>query len=131
ANDNPTAVRRMVADFGDGTYGVHLGNNFYREDADLPTWNAASTDQCYAGLGHDGSLWVALVEKAYTHYRTGANTYASLNNGDPQDALRAYNETSVGEDDFAAGSNSATVANDVYNHWNAYQSCTICTGSVP
>ena len=29
-------VRQLVVDFGDGTYGVHLGNNFYRVDADLP-----------------------------------------------------------------------------------------------
>lgn len=130
ALDNPGAVRSMVADFGDGTYGVRLGGNVYRVDADLPTWNAYSTDQVYAGLGTGNSLWVAIVEKAYAHFRTGANTYASLANGDPADALRAYNLTSVGENYYAAGSNSATVANDVYNHWNAYQSCTVCTGTV-
>lgn len=131
ANDHPYAIRQMVADFGDGTYGVRLGNNFYRVDADLPTWNALSTDQCYAGLGQDGALWVPLVEKAYASYRTGANTFASLNWGDPADALRAYNATAVGENYYAAGSSSTTVANDVFNHWNAFQSCTICTGSVP
>jgi hypothetical protein len=130
ALDNPTAVRHMVADFGDGTYGVKLGNNFYRVDGDLPTWNATSTDQQYAGLGVGGSLWVALVEKAYAIHRIGANTYASLNNGDPADALRAYNLTNVGQSYFAAGSNSASVANSVFDHWNAYQSCNICTGTV-
>src|SRR5262249_51284851 len=124
------AVRSMVADFGDGTYGVYLGSNFYRVDGDLPTWSATSTDQRYAGLGAGGSLWVAIVEKAYASFRTGANTYASLANGDPADALRAYHLSSVGENYYAAGSNSATVANDVYAHWNAYQSCTICTGTV-
>jgi hypothetical protein len=131
ANDNPSHIRSMVADFGDGTYGVALGNSVYRVDADLPTWNAASTDQVYAGLGHGGSLWVAIVEKAYTHHRTGANTYASIGWGDPADAMRQINATSVGQNYYAAGSNAATVANDVYNHWNAYQSCTICTGTVP
>ena len=131
ANDHPGAIRSMVADFGDGTYGVRLGNSFYREDADLPTWSATSTDQKYAGLGQGGGLWVALVEKAYAYHRTGANTYGSLDYGDAADALRAYNLSSVGENYYAAGSNSATVANDVYNHWNAYQSCTVCTGSVP
>jgi hypothetical protein len=131
ANDHPNAARSLVADFGDGTYGVALGGKFYRVTGDLPTWSAASSDLKFAGLGHDGSLWVALVEKAYASYRTGANTYASLNNGDPQDALKAYGETSVGEHYYAVGSNSTTLANDVYTHWNAYQSCTICTGTVP
>jgi hypothetical protein len=131
AHDNQAAVRHMVADFGDGTYGVRLGNNFYRVDADLPTWSAASMDQRFAGLGTEGSLWVPLVEKAYAHFRTGANTYDSLGWGNPADALNAYNHTGVGTNYYAAGSSSTTVANDVYNHWNAYQSCTICTGSVP
>ena len=131
AQDSPGTIRSMVADFGDGTYGVRLGNNFYRVDADLPTWNATSTDQQFAGLGRDGSLWVALTEKAYASYRTGANTYASLAGGDPADALRAYNLTSVGQSYFPAGSNSASVANSVFTHWNAYQSCNISTGSVP
>ena len=130
ALDNPGAVRSMVADFGDGTYGVRLGNNFYRIDADLPTWNATSTDQQYAGLGHDGSLWVALVEKAYAHFRRGTNTYASLSGGDPADALRAYNLTGVGQNYYAVGSNATTLANDIYNHWNAYQATNICTGTV-
>jgi hypothetical protein len=131
ALDNPGAIRSMIADFGDGTYGVRLGSSFYRVDADLPTWNAGSYDQRFAGLGQGGSLWVALIEKAYTHHRTGANTYASLAWGDPTDALRAYNLTSVSYSYFAAGSSSTSVANSVYSHWNAYQSCTICTGSVP
>ena len=26
-------------------------------------------------------MWVAVVEKAYAHYRTGANSYASLSGG--------------------------------------------------
>src|SRR5262249_6509941 len=129
ANDNPNDIRGMVADFGDGTYGVRLGGSFYRVDADLPTTGLYSTTPSNAGFGHDGSMWVAVVEKAYASYRTGANTYASLDYGDPADALRAYNLGSVGETHYAAGSNATTVANEVYNHWNAYQACTICTGS--
>jgi hypothetical protein len=131
ANDHPEAARSLVADFGDGTYGVALGGNFYRVNAYLPTWSTYSTTPKYAGLGHDGSLWAALVEKAYAYYRTGANTYASLNGGDPAAALRAFGETSVGEDYFPAGSSSTSVANDIANHWNAYQSTTVSFGSVP
>lgn len=129
-NDNQNLARRMVADFGDGTYGVRLGNNFYRVDGDLPTTSAASTNPIYAGLGHGGSLWVALIEKAYTHFRTGANTYASIAGGDPADALRAFNLGSVGQNYYAAGSNATTLANAIYNRWNSYQACDICTGTV-
>jgi hypothetical protein len=129
ANDHQYAIRRMVADFGDGTYGVWLGSSFYRVDADLPTWSAASTDQLYAGLGHDNSLWVAIIEKAYAHYRTGANTYASLAWGNPGDALGAYHLTSVGTSYFTG--NATAVANSIYTHWNAYQSTTLAVGSVP
>lgn len=131
ARDNPTHIRHMVADFGDGTYGVKLGSKFYRVDADLPTWSAGSTDQMYAGLGQEDSLWVAIVEKAYAHFRTGANTFASLGWGDPEDAMVAYNTSAVGQSYFAAGSNSTTVANTVFSHWNAFQNTTICTGTVP
>jgi Ca2+-binding RTX toxin-like protein len=130
ALDNPGHIREFVADFGDGTYGVRLGGNFYRVDGDLPTWSSGSTDQVYAGLGLENSLWVAIVEKAYTHFRTGANTYASLANGDPQDALRAYGLTSVGENYYAASSSDTTLANDIYNRWNSFQNTVICTGAV-
>ncbi len=130
ALDNPGQIREFVADFGDGTYGVRLGGNFYRVDGDLPTWSAGSTDQQYAGLGIENSLWVAIVEKAYTHFRTGANTYASLANGDPADALRAYGLGSVGENYFAASSSDASLANDIYSHWNSFQNTVICTGAV-
>jgi Ca2+-binding RTX toxin-like protein len=129
ANDHQYAIRRMVADFGDGTYGVALGNNFYRVDADLPTWSPLSWDQPFAGLGHDGSLWVAIIEKAYAFHRFGANTYASLSGGNPADAMRAYNLTSVGENYFTW--NPTAVANSITMHWNAYQSVTISTGFVP
>ena len=64
-NDNPHAIRQHVADFGDGTYGVHLGNNFYRVDNDLPVASASATSPAYAGLGREGSMWAAVIEKAY------------------------------------------------------------------
>jgi len=131
AQDSPWKVKGMVVDLGDGTYGVSLGSNFYRVDADLPTWNAASNDPSFAGLGQSNSLWVAIVEKAYTHHRTGANTYNSISWGDPADGMRQLNATNVGQRFFGVSSNGAPVANEVYSHWNAYQACTICTGSVP
>jgi Ca2+-binding RTX toxin-like protein len=127
---SPQQAQRIVADFGDGTYGVKLGNSFYRVDGDLPTWNDYSTDQQFAGLGQQNSLWVAVVEKAYADFRTGANTYASLNGGDPADAMRAFGLTGVDESYYAASSADSGPANSVYSHWDAWQDTVICTGAV-
>jgi len=131
AQDNPTHIRHMVADFGDGTYGVRLGDSFYRVDADLPTWNAWSTDQRFAGLGMQNSLWVAIVEKAYTHFRTGANTYASLASGWPEDAMRAYNLTSVDGEYFEDTTSDTSLANEVFTHYYHEQNTTICVWNPP
>ena len=81
AKSNANSVRQTVVDLGDGTYAVALGNSFYRVDADLPTRSAQSKDLTYAKFGLSGSMWVPIVEKAYAHFRTGANTYESLNGG--------------------------------------------------
>ena len=130
AHDNPNHIRSMVADFGDGTYGVRLGNSFYRVDGELPTWNAGSTDQEFAGLGLQDCLWVAIIEKAYADFRTGANTYDSLGWGSTLDAMNAYNLTGVNSSYHSAASSDIAVADAVYSHWNSYQNTVICTGSV-
>jgi hypothetical protein len=91
ARTNPQAIRQNVADFGDGTYGVRLGNNFYREDGDLPVTKSGTP--AFANLGAGNSLWVAVVEKAFAHYRTSAATYESLSNGWASEALAAFRAT--------------------------------------
>ena len=133
-NDNQYVGREMVADFGDGTYGVRLGGSFYRVDGDLPTWSATSTDPRNAGLGHQGSLWVAIVEKAYAFHRTGGanHSYRSLDGGDPSDANVAFNMTGVGGAYYGAGSDAQTVANTLYERWwRVNNSATIGTGGTP
>ena len=65
ANDRPNTLRQNVVDFDDGTYGVRLGNSFYRVDNDLPVASATSTAPVYAGLGQGNSMSVAPVEKAF------------------------------------------------------------------
>jgi hypothetical protein len=70
AKVNPQVIRERVVDLGDGTYAVQFTTGstttYVRVDGDLPTsaWGVA-----YAKLGRQGSLWVALVEKAYAFYR--------------------------------------------------------------
>ena len=78
ARVNQNVVRQLVADLGDGTFAVQIEQKQYRVDADLAYAGSAERELYYADLGHDDSLWVAIVEKAWALYRDG--TYDSLNN---------------------------------------------------
>ena len=86
ANTSPDLIRKMIVDFGDGTYGVKFktatnATKFYRVDNDLATFGATSDTPAYAGLGQDGAMWVAIAEKAYAYARRTQGTYASLSAG--------------------------------------------------
>jgi Ca2+-binding RTX toxin-like protein len=75
-------IRNSIADLGDGTYAVRFSSGFgpsiyFRVDNELPANNIASGGGAmadgivYARLGHDDSMWVAIMEKAYAVYRGG------------------------------------------------------------
>jgi hypothetical protein len=125
ARDNPNALRQNVVDFGDGTYGVRLGNNFYRVDNDLPVANPASSRPAYAALGAERSMWVAVVEKAFAHYRRGANSYSSLQGGWGVEVNRAFRAKSVGDRSINSYSSAAAMAADLANLAAAGQAVTI------
>jgi titin len=84
AYSEPQKLMNMGVDLGDGTYAVRFysgGNPVYvRVDGELPTgyWNYGLNNQT---PGADGNEWGSIFEKAYAFFRTGANTYASLNYG--------------------------------------------------
>ncbi len=82
ADANAEYIQQMVVDLGDGTYAVRFyqdGQEVYvRVDADLWTEGGFLT---YAGFGHEGSLWVAIVEKAYAYFRKQLGTYKSIAGG--------------------------------------------------
>lgn len=82
AATDPQAITQMIAPMGDGTYAVRFfdrGNEVYvRVDADLPISSYGLT---YADLSPSGEIWVAIAEKAYAHFRSGRNSYSSLNGG--------------------------------------------------
>jgi hypothetical protein len=130
ALDSPNTVRQRVVDFADGTYGVQLGNNFYRVDADLPVYTGTSS-LAYAKLGAENSMWVAVVEKAYAHYRTGANSYASIENGWAVDVNKAFGATSTTHAAISGYSSATAMANDVYARWIGYQAVTMGFTSIP
>lgn len=125
ARTNQNTVRQTVVDLGDGTYAVRLGGSkYYRVDADLPTLSATSWTPSYAGLGVQGSLWCALVEKAYTYYRTGANTYASIAGGVGAQGLPGLNATGVGEKYFSTYANGQAILNDIASKLSAGKALT-------
>ena len=98
AGDNGWAVRRSIVDFGDGTYGVHLGANFYRVDAVLPL-AAGSTAPNYANLGAENSIGVSIAEKAIAlaDQRTpGSPDYADLASTGADEVFAFFGSASTG-----------------------------------
>lgn len=110
AKDSPQSLRENIVDFGDGTYGVHYGDKFFRVDNDLPVWQG--TDQpVYADLGRGDALWVAIAEKAFSHYRRGDNKYDSLEGGWMIEVNVALRSMAPESKSFASFSNTTELAN--------------------
>ena len=84
AYSEPQKLMNMGVDLGDGTYAVRFVRNgvtsYVRVDGDLSTgyYNGGMAN---LQPGANGNQWACLFEKAYAFFRTGANTYASLNWG--------------------------------------------------
>jgi Ca2+-binding RTX toxin-like protein len=93
ARNNPDHIRQTVADLGDGTFVVDFKDNsnknvYVRVDGDLPSYSDGSL--AYARFGKGKSIWVPVIEKAWTFYRNeqpagqgsgpnaGQGTYASI-----------------------------------------------------
>ncbi|QDU23737.1 C2 family cysteine protease [Urbifossiella limnaea] len=128
AKHDPMAVRGRVVDFDDGTYGVRLGNNFYRVDNDLPVAVGGATP-VNAGFGAENSMWVAVAEKAYAHFRTaGANSYASLQGGRAAEVYQAFGSTNAVTSNFADYGSATALANEMYRRFAAGEMLSIGTG---
>jgi hypothetical protein len=77
---DPARIRRSIFDMGNGLYGVDLQpygqDQYVVVNADLPT--DAYGNLLWAHLGHQNSLWVALIEKAWTFAKpVPANVYTA------------------------------------------------------
>ncbi len=94
----PDVITDRVVDFGDGTYGVHFLrgglDEFVRVDGDVPV--NASGAPFYAGLGEEGSVWTAVVEKAFAFFRRSQGTYSSLDFGGMSEAYEALGQGGTG-----------------------------------
>lgn len=91
AKTNPGWLKQTIVDLGDGTYCVQFTKGttkaYVRVDADLPT--ATGGGLAYVNFGAQGSLWVALIEKAWASFRTNAASYASIDGGWMDESYRA------------------------------------------
>src|SRR5262249_2322723 len=91
---------------------------------DLPVFSGSAT-LAFANLGAQSSMWVAVEEKAFAFYRTGANSYASLANGWSVEVNRAFGTTAPGDQAISSYANAAAMADDIFRHWNAYEAGTV------
>ncbi len=91
AKVDPMEIRQTVADLGDGTYAVHFHRDskdvYVRVNADLPSWSQGNL--AYANFGANGSLWVAVIEKAYALFRGSTASYGSIESGWMSEAFDA------------------------------------------
>ncbi len=78
AISRPAKLEALAVDLGDGTYAVEFKRSgvtsVVRVDGDFSTGQASP--------GASGSIWPLVFEKAYALFRTGQNTFNSLNQGD-------------------------------------------------
>lgn len=95
AKTNPGLLKQTIVDLGDGTYAVQFTKNtskvYVRVDADLPV--RAGGGLAYVNFGAQGSLWVALIEKAWASFRTNAASYASIDGGWMDESYKALGMT--------------------------------------
>ena len=93
------AIRRAMVDFGDGTYGLNLGGNFYRVDGVLPLAPNSSSVPNYARLGPENCIWVSIAEKgiAFADQRNpGQPNYADLGSTGADEVLTLFGSASTG-----------------------------------
>lgn len=80
ANTSPSWLRNTAVELGDGTYAVRFFDGgsakYVRVDNDLAMSSDGSTP-AFAQYGNEGSMWVAVLEKALARYQ--GNSYAGIN----------------------------------------------------
>jgi hypothetical protein len=110
AKTDPSRIRQSVLDMGDGTYLVQFSKGankvYIRVDGELPVMPGGQLD--YAGTGAQGSIWVAILEKAFTIFHSQAPTYAAIDGGWMDEAFAALGASP--SDIYSAATPTALVA---------------------
>ena len=128
AQTKPERIREMVVDLGDGTYAVQFkkaGNTVVvRVDADLPvtSWG----ELAYSNFGRQGSLWVAIAEKAFTFVRGNVASYKSLDAGWMDESYRAMG---LGSKDVYSTEGPQALMNLIRKELEAGKSVTYAVGT--
>jgi Ca2+-binding RTX toxin-like protein len=128
AKTDAIRIRQSVVDLGDGTYAVQFWANgsprFMRVDADLST---SSGYLVYASLGQQNSLWVPIMEKAFTYFRKGLNTYASISSGWMNEVFTDLNAPVVTTQWSGSWSSAGALLNYIQGELNASKAVTVGT----
>jgi hypothetical protein len=90
---NKSKLLEAAVDLGDGTFVVNFKTAFIRISNDFTT-GYFSGGLNYAHPGAAGTIWAMVMEKAFCYFRTGANTYNSINSGWMGEAYSLFNTTS-------------------------------------
>lgn len=109
------AIRRAMADFGDGTYGMSLGGQYYRFDGVLPLRAGSNSVPNYANLGPGNSIWVSIAEKGITLADprvAGSPNYADLGSTGADEVFRLFGSASTGVPFLRRANNPEIPAND-------------------
>lgn len=120
-------IRKAMADFGDGTYGVRLGNKYYRIDDDF--LRVAGGDRAHARPAPGNSFWPAIAEKALVTHGTAqgqAPRYWLLLSMSSTVTFDAFGGTTRGTPEIGDYANSATdLGNKLFADYNAYKNVTL------
>jgi hypothetical protein len=129
-------IRQSVVALGDGTFAVQMHNaygqlGFVRLTADLPTWGA-NGPVAYANAGSSEGLWVALMEKAFNYFRSGANpaapTYGTIDNGGWM--TESFTALGLADSDLYAGT-ATQLGTQLKSAVTAGKAVTLAIGNVP
>ncbi len=86
ASDDPAVITNMVHENADQTYDVFFYQNGARTDVHVDGFMPADnpTELTYGDFGRDGSVWAAVIEKAFTYIRYSDQpaSYESISGGD-------------------------------------------------
>jgi hypothetical protein len=135
AKRDPALLQRSIVDMGNGIYAVDFKpfgtDQYVMVDATLPVTGGGAP--YYAQLGHQNSLWVALMEKAFTFVRAEAwnnpgivGTYSVESGGGSGDMMKALGANTVGNVGYNASTPNALWLDAVIEA-NAGQIVTVST----
>lgn len=119
ANNVPIPGKYIV--FFQGTVG----------NANSSIWTRVHVNAMIDGIqnhsGPDGDYWLALIEKAFAYFRTGADTFSSINWGWPTQTFQTFGLMAGGINVYDPNTNIGAVLTALQSG----KCVTLCTGNAP